>query len=53
VEKETKNLRPVDQNIRDIEVLKDEKTKIEVQHNNIRKDIDDATTEQYDCERTT
>ena len=51
IEKETKNLKPVDQSIRDIEVLKDEKTKIEVQHNNIRKDIDDATTEQYDCER--
>ena len=51
IERETKNLRPVDQSIRDIEVLKDDKSKIEVQHNDILKNIDNAITEQYDCER--
>ena len=51
IEKETKNLKPVDQSIRDIEVLKDDKSKIEVQHNDILKNIDNAITEQYDCER--
>ena len=49
--RETKNLKPVDQSIRDIEVLKDDKSKIEVQHNDILKNIDNAITEQYDCER--
>ena len=51
IERETKNLKPVDQSIRDIEVLKDDKSKIEVQHNDILKNIDNAITEQYDCER--
>jgi len=51
IERETKNLKPVDQSIRDIEVLKDDKSKIEVQHNDIRKNIDNTITEQYDCER--
>ena len=50
IEKETKNLKPVDQTIRDIEVLKDERNKIEDLLQKVSHDKDGALTEQYDCE---
>ena len=52
IEKETKKLRPVDQTIRDIEVLKDEKNKTQELLQSVQSDKDGALTEQYDCERT-
>ena len=52
IEKETKKLRPVDQTIRDIEVLKDEKNKTRELLQSVQSDKDGALTEQYDCERT-
>ena len=52
IEKETKKLRPVDQTIRDIEVLKDEKNKTRELLQSVQADKDGALTEQYDCERT-
>ena len=50
IEKETKNLKPVDQTIRDIEVLKDERNKIEDLLQKVSHDKDGTLTEQYDCE---
>ena len=50
IEIETKKLRPVDQTIRDIEVLKDEKNKTQDLLQSVQKDKDSALTEQYDCE---
>ena len=50
IEKETKKLRPVDQTIRDIEVLKDEKNKTQELLQSVQSDKDGALTEQYDCE---
>ena len=52
IEKETKKLKPVDQSIRDIEVLKDEKNKTRELLQSVQSDKDGALTEQYDCERT-
>ena len=52
IEKETKNLKPVDQSIRDIEVLKDERNKTQELLQSVQSDKDGALTEQYDCERT-
>ena len=50
IEIETKKLRPVDQTIRDIEVLKDEKNKTQELLQSVQSDKDKALTEQYDCE---
>ncbi len=52
VEKETKKLRPVDQTIRDIEVLESERNKTQELLESVQKDKDSSLTEQYDCERT-
>ena len=52
IEKETKKLKPVDQTIRDIEVLKDEKNKTQELLQSVQSDKDSSLTEQYDCERT-
>ena len=51
IEEEVKKLKPVDQTIRDIEVLYSEKGKAEKSHNDILADIDNVITEQFDCER--
>ena len=40
IEKETKKLKPVDQNIRDIEVLKDERNKTQELLESVQKDKD-------------
>ena len=51
IEEEVKKLKPVDDTIRDIDVLYSEKGKTEILHNNVLKEMDVTITEQYDCER--